>query len=246
MKAALLAATIAWAGTADVRGVACSRLGVRQGSLVQTTCLALRAARDLPRGLGRGLPQKESPMKPFISLETDTDVVSSPSPNGHQWRTRAKTRAWLVSDTGSMQLACKTSREGCGDSFDEAQANAMRAAIAEAAAHIRASPWADTYREIYVGRTVETDPAVERVAAEEQNPKLAQQLALKRLQVSILEGRIRDCPHDCEPVSEVVETSYAKGFTFEDGPRPPINHRVTTSVCRRCGTTTKTRERDHG
>ena len=43
--APLLAVVITWAGTADVRGGPCDRLGVRPGSLVQVTCLALRAAR---------------------------------------------------------------------------------------------------------------------------------------------------------------------------------------------------------
>jgi hypothetical protein len=43
--AALLLATVAWAGTADVRGGPCSRLGVREGSPVQVSCLGLRAAR---------------------------------------------------------------------------------------------------------------------------------------------------------------------------------------------------------
>ena len=42
---ALLLAVVAWAGIADVRGGPCDRLGVRQGSPVEVTCLALRAAR---------------------------------------------------------------------------------------------------------------------------------------------------------------------------------------------------------
>lgn len=51
MKAAalLLAVTLAWAGTADVRGGPCDRLGVRRDSPVQLTCLALRAARSTGR-----------------------------------------------------------------------------------------------------------------------------------------------------------------------------------------------------
>ena len=40
MRAFVLVATIAWAGTADVRGGPCDRLGVRPGSLVQVTCAA--------------------------------------------------------------------------------------------------------------------------------------------------------------------------------------------------------------
>ena len=90
-------------------------------------------------------------MKPFVSLETDLDIVSSPSPSGHQWRVRATTRAWLVSDTGPIQLACQTSHEGYGDDIHEANAVAMRAAIAETAVQILAGPWSDTYREIYAG-----------------------------------------------------------------------------------------------
>ena len=45
MRAAALIVVVAWTGTADMRGGPCDRLGVRQGSLVQVTCLALRAAR---------------------------------------------------------------------------------------------------------------------------------------------------------------------------------------------------------
>lgn len=88
-------------------------------------------------------------MRPFISLETDFDITTSPSPSGHQWRTRATTRAWLVSATGPQTLAYETSRDGIGDTLYEAQAEAMRAAIEVTAVQILAGPWADTYREIY-------------------------------------------------------------------------------------------------
>ena len=45
MKAFALVAVVAWAGTADVRGDVCSRLGVRQGSLVQRHCQLMHPPR---------------------------------------------------------------------------------------------------------------------------------------------------------------------------------------------------------
>ena len=45
MKAFALVALVAWAGTADVRGGPCERLGVRPGSLVQRHCQLMHPPR---------------------------------------------------------------------------------------------------------------------------------------------------------------------------------------------------------